>query len=117
MKSIRVNASKEYKVLIGAGLLSRAGEYISAAAGGSLAAVVTDDIVSGLYLERLLETLREAGYETAVFTLKNGEASKNAYTYIKLVESLAESKLTRTDVIVALGGGVVGDLAGLAAAT
>ena len=117
MKIVRVNASKEYKVLIGADILDRAGEYIYGAAGGSAAAVVTDDIVSGLYLERTLASLRAAGYDTSVFTIRNGETSKNAYTYIKLAEHLADKRLARSDVIIALGGGVVGDLAGFAAAT
>ena len=117
MRTVKVSASKEYKVLIGAGLLDRAGEYIYRAAGGGIAAVVTDDIVSGICLDRLLKTLRGAGYDTTVFTFRSGESSKNAQTYVGLLEHLAKNKVARSDVIVALGGGVVGDLAGFAAAT
>jgi len=117
MRTVKVKASSEYDVLIGEGLLDRAGEHIVDVAGGDMAAVVTDDIVAGLYLDRLLATLRGAGYETAVFTVKNGEASKNVYTYVRLLDFLASSGLTRSDIVVALGGGVVGDLAGFAAAT
>ena len=117
MRSVRVRTSKEYDVIIGPDVIERAGEYIASAAGGDIAAVVTDDVVAGLYLERLLTALRSTGYNTTVYTINNGEASKNAHTYIKLMEHLADKKLTRSDVIVALGGGVVGDLAGFAAAT
>jgi 3-dehydroquinate synthase len=62
-------------------------------------------------------TLQCAGYETVVFKARSGEKSKNAFTYIRLLEFLAEKGVTRSDVIVAFGGGVVGDLAGFAAAT
>ena len=117
MKTVGVNASKKYDVLIGAGLLDRAGEHVRSAAGGDIAAVVTDDIVAGLYLRRLLQTLSAAGYKTVIFTINNGEASKSVYTYIRLLDFLADNKLSRSDVVIALGGGVVGDLAGFAAAT
>ena len=117
MRTIRVGTTCEYDVFIGAGLLDRAGAYVANAAGGGFAAVVTDDVVASLYLERLLASLQSHGYGTAVFSVKGGEASKSGYTYIRLLEFLAWSGLTRTDVVVALGGGVVGDLAGFAAAT
>ena len=117
MKTVRVNASKKYDVIIGQGIIDRAGEYVFHAAGGETAAIITDDIVSGLFLDQLTKALRSAGYAITVFTINNGEVSKSASSYIRLMEHLAESKLTRSDVIVALGGGVVGDLAGFAAAT
>ena len=117
MKTVKVKTSKEYDVIIDAGLLDRAGEYIYSAAGGDIAAIVTDDIVAGLYLERLRATLSKAGYKTKVFTLRNGEESKNIFTYSRILEFLADNKVTRSDIVVALGGGVVGDLAGFAAAT
>jgi 3-dehydroquinate synthase len=117
MRTIKVNASKEYDVLVGAGLLDSAGERISAVAGGDLAVVVTDDIVAGLYLDRLTDSLSDAGYRTCVFELENGESSKNTQNYIKLLNFLSEHGATRSDIVIALGGGVVGDLAGFAAAT
>ena len=115
MRTITVNASKQYNVLVDKGLLDRAGEYLPG--GGGLAAIVTDDIVSPLYSERLIRSLLSAGYKTAVFTLPNGESSKNTQSYVNLLNFLAQSDVTRSDVVVALGGGVVGDLAGFAAAT
>jgi 3-dehydroquinate synthetase len=90
MRRVRIKASKEYNVLIGPGLLEDAGGYIRGAAGGDIAAIVTDDIVAGLYLEGLRVSLRKAGYDTVAFTIKNGEASKNAYTFIRLLDFLAE---------------------------
>jgi len=117
MRTVNVRTAKPYNVYIGAGLLDRAGAYVRNAAGGGAAAVVTDDIVAGIYLDRLLNSLQNHGYDTPVFTVKNGEASKNTFTYVRLLEFLADKRLSRTDVVVALGGGVVGDLAGFAAAT
>ncbi|MCL2408774.1 MAG: 3-dehydroquinate synthase [Oscillospiraceae bacterium] len=117
MRTIRVNASKEYDVIVSAGLLDSAGERIRAAADGDLAVIVTDNIIAGLYLSRLAVSLEDAGYRTCVFEIENGEASKNTQNYIRLLNFLAESGVTRSDIVVALGGGVVGDLAGFAAAT
>jgi len=117
MRTINVKASKKYSVIIGAGLLERAGAFIKNAAGGNIAAIVTDDNVAGLYLDPMLKALRRVDYETVVFTVRHGEASKSPHNYIKLLEFFAESRLTRTDVVIALGGGVVGDLAGFAAAS
>jgi len=117
MRTVNVKASTQYDVLIGAGLLRDAGWWIKSAAGGDLAVVVTDDIVAKLYLSRTVASLTGAGYKTVVFEIPNGEASKTAQNYIKLLDFMAEAGVTRSDVVVALGGGVVGDLAGFAAAT
>jgi len=116
MRSVRIKTKDEYEVLIDAGLIDRAGEYIYSVAGGEIAVVVTDDNVAVLYLERLRASLHKSGYKTVVFTIRNGEASKNIFTLSRVLEFLAEKRVTRTDIIVALGGGVVGDLAGFAAA-
>ena len=117
MKIVRMKTHKEYNVIIDYGLLNRAGDYIYSAIGGDIAAIVTDDMVSSLYLERLRTSLKTANYQTAVFTLRNGEASKNVFTYSRVLEFLAENRITKSDVVVALGGGVVGDIASFAAAT
>lgn len=116
MKIVKVSASREYDVIIGRGILGDAGEYIKATVGKDCRiAVVTDDIVDGLYGEALSCAL--CGFETVKFVFKNGEESKNIRTYGDILEFLCENKITRTDVIVAFGGGVVGDMAGFAAAT
>ena len=117
MISIPVRASKEYSVLISGGLLSQAGEKIMEACGGEIATLVIDDVVNELYGDVVEKSLRAAGYSTARFVFPNGERSKNMGTYTSLMSVLAESNMTRSDVLVALGGGVAGDLTGFAAAT
>ncbi len=116
--SINVNAPrKSYEVFIGRGLLDEAGRLASGAIAPCTAAIVTDSGVDGLYSERLAESLQRYGFNTVKFVFPAGERSKNAETYASILEFLAESGLTRTDAVFALGGGVTGDLAGFAAAT
>jgi 3-dehydroquinate synthase len=117
MKTITVHASRTYNIHIGRGLLDHAGTYTECLSGVQKIAVVTDDQVDALYSARLLSSLSHGGYATCIFVIPHGEASKSAGNYIRLLNFLAENKLTRSDAIFALGGGVVGDLAGFAAAT
>lgn len=117
MKSIHVSASRAYDVLIERGLLSRLGELTKANAGGTACALVSDDAVYSLYGERAKQSLEGAGYRVLPFVFPHGEASKTLDTYGRLLNFLCEHHLTRTDPVLALGGGVVGDLAGFAAAT
>jgi len=117
VRSVTVNASKNYNIWIGEGLLSQAGDRIAAACGGEAAVLVTDDVVGALYGDAVEQSLQGAGYATSRFVFPNGERSKNMATYISLLTALAEANVSRSDVLVALGGGVVGDLAGFAAAT
>lgn len=117
MKTVTVNASSTYPVFIGSGLLTKLGQYTTDVIKPCKAAIITDSIVSALYRDAVESSLRQAGYETVSFVFSAGEASKNAETYLNILEFLAINKLTRSDVIIALGGGVVGDIAGFAAAT
>ena len=117
MKTIRIDASRSYDVVIGPGLLAEAGRRIAALTGRVRAMVVSDDRVFPLYGEKLMDSLRAAGLETAQFIFPQGEQEKNLATYGRLLEELCRLRFTRSDLIVALGGGVVGDLAGFAAAT
>ena len=116
MNTVKVNASKTYNVIIGDSLLDRLGEYTRGLMGDCRICVVTDDKVDALYSERALASLRNSGYKAEKFVIKNGEASKNSTSLIALLEFLAEARFTCSDCIIALGGGVVGDLAGFAAA-
>jgi 3-dehydroquinate synthase len=116
MRKVTVNASKTYDIFVGAGLAFRTGEIIRGVSGGQAACVVTDDIVDGLYAERLEKALKQADYRVVKYVIPNGEASKNGGRLLALLDFLAVSKLSRTDLVIALGGGVVGDLAGFAAA-
>jgi len=118
MKTVTVAASKKYDVLIGKGLLDSAGEHIREVLPKcGKAAIISDDNVAPLYLSRLEKSLAAAGFECVSFVFPHGEASKNAETYVKILNFLARNKLTRSDMVVALGGGVVGDISGFAAAT
>ncbi|MBQ8344867.1 MAG: 3-dehydroquinate synthase [Clostridia bacterium] len=116
MKTVTVNASSAYDIVIERGLLSRAGELCAKAVGLCKLCVVTDDTVEALYFETVAASLRQAGFDCLKFVIPHGEASKNTASLVALLEYLAENRMTRSDCIVALGGGVVGDLAGFAAA-
>ena len=96
---------------------SRQGPLVRATAGGTRAVIVTDTNVGPLYQMPVKQSLESAGYEVSICTFEAGEAHKRAETYINILEFVAEHELSRSDVIVALGGGVVGDVAGFVAAT
>mgnify|MGYP003299646527 CR=1 FL=1 len=116
MERIKVSASREYDVIIDGGILRDAGKYIESALGGHpKLAIITDDRVDSLHGEALEAALSD--FEYVKFVFKNGEASKNIKIYGEILEFLAENDITRTDAIVAFGGGVVGDMAGFAAST
>ncbi len=116
MNTVHVETSKKYDVIIGRDLLDRAGEYISKLIKPSKALIITDDNVAPLYLGRLEASLKASGFECESFVIPHGEASKSAENLIKILNFAAEKRLTRSDLFIALGGGVVGDLAGFAAA-
>ena len=115
MKTVTVNASTSYKILIENELLSSVGAHIKELLGDARLCIVTDDIVDALYASTVEQSLTEAGYSTIKFVIPHGEASKNAKNLIELLEFLASNRLTRSDALIALGGGVVGDLCGFAA--
>ncbi len=117
MKSINVKTSHPYEVIIERGSINKCGEYISKVTASRKSAVITDDIVGGLYGKTVEESLKNSGFECSVFTFKNGEQSKCLSTFGEILDFLAESGITRSDIIIALGGGVVGDITGFAAAS
>lgn len=117
MKTVHVNASRQYDVLIGSGLLSDLGTHAKNIKNVRKVCIVSDSNVWPLYGEMAGSSLLDAGLDVTHFVFPAGEESKNGYTYLELLNHLAQSQLTRSDLIVALGGGVVGDLAGFAAAT
>ncbi len=116
MKTVKINASASYDVIIGNGLLDRCGELCASVIRPCKLCIVSDDTVAELYLERTERSLRGAGFDTVSFVFPHGERSKNTDTLVRLVEFLAENNITRSDCLVALGGGVVGDTCGFAAA-
>ncbi len=117
MSTVHVNASKEYDILIGENLLSGIGSFAESLGKVKSVCIVSETNVWPLYGETVRDSLEKAGYEVNWFVFAAGEEYKNGQTYLELLNHLARHKLTRTDLIVALGGGVVGDLAGFAAAT
>ena len=117
MKRINVQASTPYDVIIGSDTLKDCGALIKEVINPCRACVITDDIVSKLYLDTVEASLKNQGFNTLTYVFKNGEASKNTDNLCSIVEFLADNNFTRTDLVVALGGGVVGDMAGFAAAT
>lgn len=116
MTSIEVKASKRYTVEIGAGLLPELGGKTAALGGVKRVCIVSDSNVWPLYGAAADTSLHLAGLETCAFVFPAGEQSKNGGTFLELLNFLAENHLSRSDVLVALGGGVVGDLTGFAAA-
>jgi 3-dehydroquinate synthase len=117
MRIIEVKASKNYEVRIGSGILPTLGESVKAVCKASKAAIVSDSHVFPLHGNTAVKSLEDAGFEVIHFVIPAGEESKNGTVYLELLNFLAENQLTRSDCLVALGGGVVGDLTGFAAAT
>ena len=111
-----VHAARAYPVYIGGGLLDRCGE-LAARHGAGRCAVVCDDTVCGLYGPRVCRSLEAAGLHPVLYAFPAGEQHKTLATYGAILGFLAENHITRSDCVVALGGGVAGDMAGFAAAT
>lgn len=117
MNTITVSASKEYNVLIGNGLLSDIGLYAKELSAQDTVAIISDSNVWPLYGESVQQALTDAGYHICSYVLPAGEQSKNGQNYLNILNFLAEHKVTRSDLLIALGGGVVGDITGFCAAT
>ena len=115
---MHVAAGKPYDVLIERGLIAQSGEILKASLGRTCkAAILTDDTVDALYGAEAEGALKRSGFEVCRFAMPHGEENKNLTVWASMLDFLAENRLTRSDVIVALGGGVVGDMAGFAAAS
>jgi shikimate kinase / 3-dehydroquinate synthase len=109
--------STSYDLVIGEDLLIRAGALLAPRIEQKRAVVVTDEIVAGLHLQSLLKGLAETGIAASQIVVRAGEASKSLETWQSVVDQLLEARVERRTTVIALGGGVVGDLAGFAAAT
>ena len=117
MKKVTIEASRTYDVIIGSDLQSQLGTYAAKLTPPNKVALISDSNVWPLYGEQASENLRKQGFCVCNFIFPAGEQSKNGTTYLQILNFLAENQLTRTDLLIALGGGVVGDIAGFAAAT
>lgn len=117
MKTLTVALEKNpYDIHIGSGLLARAGELIRGVRSGKKAVLLTDETVWSLYSSRLSDSLKSAGFDARTLVMPCGEGNKDLSGLSRVLEFMAESGLTRSDFLIAFGGGVIGDLGGFAAA-
>ena len=115
IQTVPIRVQPSYEAAIGPGLLSQCGPRLRNLLGPCRAAVISDTTVSALYLPRVQQSLEQAGFTVSAWSFPAGERQKTLQTLSEALEFLAREELTRSDCVVALGGGVVGDLAGFAA--
>jgi len=110
-------ATQSYPVFVGYGLLEKLGEKIKEVSLSGVVSVISDETVFSLYGSRVEGRLKNAGFAVSSFAVPPGEESKNINSAIKIYDFLVEQRVERDDILIALGGGMVGDLAGFVAAT
>lgn len=115
MRTVTVNVGKSYEILIEKGIIASCGQYIADVSNASKVCVISDSNVFPIYGDTVVESLKSAGYSVFDYVFPAGEGSKTTSTVVGMVEFLAQKELTRGDLVVALGGGVTGDMAGFAA--
>ena len=115
-KTVRVNlGDRSYDILIGPGLIATAADEIAGRLKGRRMAVITDEHVAPLYLEPLMESLKASGITAVSLVLPAGEKTKSFEHLIPVCEAILGARIERNDAVIALGGGVIGDLTGFAA--
>lgn len=117
MKQVDMNTNSPCKIIIDKNLIEYSGSYIKKFLSPGQILIITDDVVNELYANKLTESLTSNGFEVFLFVLAHGELSKNFHTVMRIYSFLIKNEFTRADLIIALGGGVVGDLAGFVAST
>lgn len=117
MKTVHVSTGKPYDIMIARGILEETGAVLRRLSRAEKVVVVTDSNVAPHYLTRVLDSLAKQDFQTKAFIFEAGEERKHLGTIADIYQALADFRVTRRDVIVALGGGVCGDMAGFAAAT
>lgn len=117
MSTVTVDSSRKYDIHIGTNLMCKLGTYLSEVTSSNKIAVLSDSNVWPIYGKIVTQSLENAGYSVCCYVVAAGEASKSGGNYLEILNFLAENQITRADCIAALGGGVVGDLAGFVAAT
>lgn len=117
MKIVKVATGRPYDILIERGLIDKCGELVRSVTKAQKAIVVTDTNVVKFYGDKVVNSLKEAGFETELFVFEAGEQSKTLNTIAKMYDCFADFRMSRKDIVVALGGGVTGDMAGFAAAS
>ncbi|MEE1154681.1 MAG: 3-dehydroquinate synthase [Acutalibacteraceae bacterium] len=117
MKKLYVATGRPYEIIIDRGILNRCGEEIRKVSKSKKAMIISDSNVFPIYGEKVVNSMKEADFEVFTFVFEAGEHSKKLETIYAVYNALADNGLTRGDLIVALGGGVTGDMSGFAAAT
>lgn len=118
MPEIMANTNHgKYPILIRTGALAQLGEVAAKTVRSRKAFIVTDETVKGLYYDASEKALKASGFEVASFTVPTGESSKCEKNLFAIYDAMHEFGMSRSDLVIALGGGVVGDLTGFAAAT
>ena len=118
MQTVTVNlGERSYPIELGEGILSRVGEIMKARGINGRVGIVSNPPVAELYGDRVRESLEAAGYDTATVLIPEGEAHKNTASLGLIYDALVEHRFDRSATLIALGGGVIGDVTGFAAAT
>ena len=117
MPTLTVDASKKYDVMIGKGLLGRTGALAREVSGAAKVCVICDTTTKELFSDRVVRSLADNGFDTHLLIFAPGEETKTMSNFARILEYLAEKEFTRSDLLCALGGGVIGDLTGFAAAS
>ena len=116
MTKVEVSCSRNYDILIGSGLLSTVGDELEQRFNGRRVCIISDDNVAPIYMDPLKSSLSEHGIQSEGFVFHHGEKHKTMQTVEEIMLFLAEKRYTRSDMLIALGGGIVGDVTGFAAA-
>ena len=117
MNIVTVSTSKSYDVIIGTNLLSKVGDYVKKVSKCTKVAIISDSNIWPIYGDSISNSITSSGIAVCNYVFPAGEESKSANTYISILNFLAENQITRSDMLIALGGGVVGDITGFASAT
>lgn len=115
MKTVHVSASRSYDITIGRGALALAGEITARLRPLSTVVIISDDNVAPLYLKAVESSFSKAGFAVKSYVFPHSEQSKNLSVLSDILEFLARERITRTDMLAALGGGITGDITGFAA--
>lgn len=116
MNTIHVKTAKPYDILIERGSLTNIGQIIKPLTLAATVAVITDSNVAPLYLDKVVSAIEKANFKVVTYTFPAGERSKTMHTIADMLSFFVENKLTRKDLVIALGGGVCGDMVGFASA-
>lgn len=117
MRTVKVDTAFPYDILIERGLIKNIAPYVKKVTEAKKITVITDTNVEKYYAENVISSLKNSGFDTSLFVYEAGEKSKNLGTIQNMYSHMADFRMSRKDIVVALGGGVCGDMAGFAAAT